>query len=267
MRSDGAQIDAAIAAMLREFRDNPWFMDEFWPASRQRVRMIVNDVTAHAPPAGARQVLDIGCYNGFLSVILAELGYRVTASDAVRLDERRDLFAARGIEFMHANFNELDPFAGLPPGHFDGAVLGEVIEHVLNHPLGFISSIARVLKPGGLLVVTTPNPATLINAARVVRGTHSLWGTPTFIASPKIVDGRLIDDGGVHYREYLPRELRQLLEDGGFAVERLRYLGFGVNRTDPLLKRGLKRLLFQGDVRTHRLLGATQYVLAHRHSG
>ena len=41
---------------------------------------------------------------------------------------------------------------------FDVGVMGEVIEHIPNHPLGLMREVARVLRPHGLLALTTPNP-------------------------------------------------------------------------------------------------------------
>ena len=45
----------------------------------------------------------------------------------------------------------------LPEQHFDVVVSQEVIAHVPDQP-GYVERAARVLKPGGYLIVTTPNP-------------------------------------------------------------------------------------------------------------
>ena len=50
----------------------------------------------------------------------------------------------------------------------DVVVLGEVFEHILNHPAGLLQAVFRILRPGGTVILTTPNPSTLINAVRLL---------------------------------------------------------------------------------------------------
>jgi SAM-dependent methyltransferase len=96
----------------------------------------------------------------------------------------------------------LDPWPDLANGSFDAVLFGEVFEHLLNHPLGVLGEIHRVLRPGGTLLLTSPNPSTLGNALRVLLDRHSMWGTDDFACSPKIQQGQIIYNGDIHYREY-----------------------------------------------------------------
>src|SRR5262249_31220171 len=161
-------------------------------------------------------IFDIGCANGFMSYLFAQMGYAVTATDAVEISERPELFRRCGVTFFSSNFNDLNPFPVGFESAFEIALFGEVIEHILNHPSGLLKNISKTLKPNGVLVLSTPNPSTLMNAFRTLAGRHSLWGTDTFINQPKIRDGRVIDLGDVHYREYLTSELQEMLADAGF---------------------------------------------------
>src|SRR5207249_3864851 len=138
------------------------------------------------------------------------------------------------------NFNEIEPFPSETESAFDIALFGEVIEHILNHPAGLLKSVAKTLKPGGLLVLSTPNPSTLMNALRVARGKQSLWGTPKFINEPKIKAGKIIDLGDVHYREYLVAEVRDMLIAAGFEAGQPRYFSSGSARGQSKWKRGIK---------------------------
>jgi SAM-dependent methyltransferase len=172
------------------------------------------------------------------------------------------MFKRCGIEFFFSNLNEPAALSSLSDDRFAAVVMGEVIEHILNHPLGLMKEVARVVRPGGVVVITTPNPATLANAYRTLRGTHTLWGTPHFMDLPKIDNSQVTDIGDVHYREYRACEVAHLLNESGFTVERVNYFPHGVSRQQPLLKRIVKDNPLGRLLMSHRVFGANQYVLA-----
>ena len=70
----------------------------------------------------------------------------------------------------------------------------------------------RILKPGGHLVLTTPNIAALRGIAAILQGYHPGF----FHAYIRPCDGGEVD--ARHNREYTPREMHQLLENAGFTV-------------------------------------------------
>lgn len=142
--------------------------------------------------------------------------------------------------------------------------MGEVIEHILNHPLGLMKSVERITRSNGVLLLTTPNPSTLANAYRTLRGTLTLWGTSQFMDLPKIENARVTDIGDVHYREYRASEITHLLTESGFSVERFKYFAYGVSHNQPLIKRRLKGNPLARLLMSYRIFGANQYVLARR---
>ncbi len=241
--------------MLTEYRDNLWFINSYWPENKRRAHLMVSDVINRKPPPA--RILDVGCFNGYLSCLFSTLGYQVTGTDAEDLADRASIFARHGIEFFLSNLNELESLSHLRDQSFDVVLMGEIIEHILNHPLGLIQEAARVLKPEGLLIVTTPNPSTLMNASRLLRDGYTLWGTRAFITRPKIQQGHIIDIGDVHYREYTKGEILFMLEEAGFKIEKSLYFAPGANHEHALLKRAAKSLL--GGLMNNRLLGAVQY--------
>ncbi|MHB8381382.1 MAG: class I SAM-dependent methyltransferase [Candidatus Binataceae bacterium] len=97
---------------------------------------------APAPPPGAR-ALDISAGNGLSTALLAKRGWRVVATE--RRTKRPGWVAVDLIDDL--------PFRD---AEFDLVVMLEVIEHLPDIP-HMISQIARVLKPGGVAIVTTPN--------------------------------------------------------------------------------------------------------------
>ena len=252
---------AAVDELLKGFSSNPWFLNEYWPLNRERVGMIVSDIEKNCPKGAS--VFEVGCGTGYIAFLLGRMGYRVTGTDAWHPPEAAQFFEQAGVEFAASNLNHLDPFPGWNT-QFDAIVLGEVIEHILNSPLQLVKRLASLLKPGGTMVVTTPNSCTAANALRMVLGTYSLWGTEDFCREPKIADGKIISNGEIHYREYSPAELRKMISAAGLIPEPSRFLPCGVYQSQPLIKRAMKRIL--GPLLHTRLLGAGQYVVAHKGS-
>jgi 2-polyprenyl-3-methyl-5-hydroxy-6-metoxy-1,4-benzoquinol methylase len=256
--------EQAIAAMLREYSDNDWLINEHWPLNEPHVRLMISDVWGRFPPGPHVRLLDVGCFNGYLSVIFKQLGYQVTGTDVYELETRAAIFKKLGIEFIHANFNELSVFAQPPEEPFDIVIIAQVIEHILNHPVGLIRGLAERMRPGGMMVVTTPNPVTMMGAVRVLKGRSLLWGTTDFIDEPKIADGKIISTGEIHYREYTSAELRHLITSAGLRVEESRYLGLGNSRSQSVLKNLLKRNPLVKKMMSRRLFGSNHYFLARK---
>jgi SAM-dependent methyltransferase len=78
-----------------------------------------------------------------------------------------------------------------------------------------MAEMNRVLKPGGHVVLTTPNIAALRGIAAILQGYHPGF----FHAYIKPSDSGFVD--ARHNREYTPGEVHKLLEASGFEVERL----------------------------------------------
>jgi 2-polyprenyl-3-methyl-5-hydroxy-6-metoxy-1,4-benzoquinol methylase len=74
---------------------------------------------------------------------------------------------ARGHEAYAVDCRDVDAVRALGITPADVVVAGEVIEH-LDDPGGFLDGLHALVAPGGLLVVTTPNAAGLVNAAALL---------------------------------------------------------------------------------------------------
>jgi len=108
-------------------------------------------------PAHAR-VLDAPCgAPAGLSLALKDKGFSVTGAD---LDETAA--SALGDAFARIDLNAPLPWAD---GSFDLAISTEGIEHLENH-LAFFREFRRVLRPNGILIVTTPNITALRSRVR-----------------------------------------------------------------------------------------------------
>lgn len=106
---------------------------------------------------GRTRALDIGAGKGALSAALRNTGAAVSACDLFP-----EVFDAPGIECRRCDESGDLPFDS---GAFDLAVAVEVLEHIDGHER-FFGEVARVLKPGGAFVFTTPNILSLKSRIR-----------------------------------------------------------------------------------------------------
>lgn len=171
--------------------------------------------------------LEIGAGPYFTTVLLREftdLSLTLTnyfgvpqaqGEDHIRYDSRRGVDDG-GHTLSYDHFNVEDGRFPYPDGHFDLVLFCEVLEHLTHDPLPALREIHRVLKPGGGLVLTTPNVASARNLLRLFRGDN--------------VHDRYSGYGpyGRHNREYTLDEVAGLLGHCGFAVTR----GFTANVKD-----------------------------------
>ena len=100
--------------------------------------------------------LDIGCYTGYMTVMIAEKYKRVIGIDMLphNIEVARELFARPNIEYLVMDAQNI--VSNFEEETFDCIVLTEVLEHI-PHPYMLIQSCHRLLKTGGTIVVSTPN--------------------------------------------------------------------------------------------------------------
>lgn len=103
------------------------------------------------------RILDIGCADGNFSETLAKKGYDCYGLEY--LEEAIKDCTGKGIKVVQGSFLEKFPFED---NFFDLVFAGEVVEHTIDD-LAFLGEINRVLKRGGILILTTPNLVSLGN--------------------------------------------------------------------------------------------------------
>ena len=116
----------------------------------------VQFIAARARLAGAR-VLDVGCGGGLLTEALAHAGAEVTGIDmAPGMIEVARLHAAEGGLAIDYRTVAAEDVAHATPQAFDLVTCMEMLEHVPD-PAAMTATLARVLRPGGALFVSTLN--------------------------------------------------------------------------------------------------------------
>jgi SAM-dependent methyltransferase len=136
-----------------------------------------------------RDVLEAGCGEGYGADLIAATARTVTAVDydAATVAHVRARYPRVGV--LAANLAALP----MPDSALDVVVNFQVIEHLWDQPQ-FITECLRVLRPGGSLLISTPNRITFTPGS----------DTPV---------------NPFHTRELNAAELRELLIDGGFDVQ------------------------------------------------
>jgi len=122
----------------------------FMPDVNGRQGQIVVDWTAELGRTGL-DILEVGCGSGWLCHRLATLG-RVTGTDLANEVLPRSDPATRNVTFIAGDFFDLD----FPTPGFDVVVSLEVLAHVEDQD-AFLAKIARLLRPGGYLMLATQN--------------------------------------------------------------------------------------------------------------
>ncbi len=175
------------------------------PGTHKRVLDLMRD-----EPKG--KVLDLGTGKGNISARLKKLGFGVIACDV-----NPEIFAAEGIRCDRVNLNQKLPYQN---NSFDDVILVEVIEH-LENPHHIMREIARILKPGGKLILTTPNIANFYSRLYFLK-TGFYSGFPQEVIERQIAD---IENGKknmlMHVRPICWWELRMLLAENKLSVEHI----------------------------------------------
>lgn len=150
-------------------------------------------------------VLDVGCGDGAFAVALVEHGARVIAVDVAQEALRRARERRPGSPELEWRLSRDDGPLPADPDSVDVVWAGEVLEHVLDTP-GFVAELRRVLRPGGRLLLTTPD--------------HPLVARLRLALSSRAF-AEHFDPCVDHLRFFTAGSLRALLQDHGFTDVRI----------------------------------------------
>ena len=173
------------------------------------------DVT---PPGGPNdRALEMGAYLQITPALKSKLGYgdvRGCYFGTLGKTDQRKVISEDGEEFTC----EIDHFDAekdrfpYEDGSFATVLCCELVEHLPSDPMHMMGEINRILRPGGHLVLTTPNVASLRAVAGILQGYHPML----FPAYIKPNPGGEPDPR--HAREYTQQEMKALFQNAGFEV-------------------------------------------------
>ncbi len=164
--------------------------------------------------SGGTCVIDLGMYPGHLALLAGKhYGAKVMGLSFSHSSTFEGRMRKEGIEVIETDITKENlPF---DEGSFDVAICTEIIEH-LDRPLDLLMKANRILKTNGVLILSTPNHASLKNRVNLFFGkptNQHLFG----------VDHVYQMNEWVHKREYTIGELGRLLEPVGFRIEKVQY--------------------------------------------
>jgi 2-polyprenyl-3-methyl-5-hydroxy-6-metoxy-1,4-benzoquinol methylase len=197
-------VERLYAHDMQEIWD-PSLAPQIWTQYHSQLDLYLSLVASQPP----QRILDVGCAQATLALLLAERGHDVTAVD-VRpqfLAYARTRHERGAIRFVCADVLDLDL-----EQRFDVIFANQILEHVVR-PVALVERLRRHLAPGGRVIATTPN-------GRYVR--NSL---PSFreLGDPERHAHRSHSaDGDGHFFAYRPGELKEILETAGLRDVRVR---------------------------------------------
>jgi 2-polyprenyl-3-methyl-5-hydroxy-6-metoxy-1,4-benzoquinol methylase len=154
-----------------------------------------------------KNIVEFGSGRGEFARLLAQNGYNVLFTDINPLNVRWAIDNG----FKAVVFDANEKSSHFSDNQFDGAIMLEMIEHIPNAGY-FLNETNRILKKGGYLVLSTPNP-------------YFLWKRLS------IVLGNPIDGEGYHYRFFTYSSLKNSLDRAGFEITNQMHhtSSFGIN--------------------------------------
>jgi SAM-dependent methyltransferase len=190
-------------------------------------------IAAHAT-GPTTHVLDIGAQNASFALYAKDLGLDVSAVDLpVYAEKFGPLATQRGVDYRMCDVStQALPY---PNGSIDFITYLDIIEHHGFSPKMVLTEIKRVLRPGGYLIISTPNHASLINRAKLLTGRSVHDDIQYFFndcAEHRPYRG--------HHREYTRDELRAVCEGVGLLPKELVTHGESVRAITTGVVQGLR---------------------------
>lgn len=175
----------------------------------------------------AKNLCDLGCDDGLRTIELAKKT-KIKEVFGVEVDESQAKKALeRGVKVEISDLNNSLPFSN---GFFDIVHANQVIEHLYDTDK-FVEEIHRVLKKGGVAIISTENLASWHNIFALLFGWQPFSSTnisSKSIGNPLAIwTGRQDDRSSwQHHRIFSYRGLKELFEDKGFVVEKILGAGY-----------------------------------------
>lgn len=185
---------------LVEFYSDGYDLTRYYsPITEKRYKELLEEFE---PYRNEGRLLDVGCGYGFFLQTSKEAGWDATGIEIT--DEAVKACTSKGLRMHHGTLES----AVFPNDHFDVIVLIETIEHVIEVDQ-LLKEIQRVLRPGGLVYLSTPN-FNAINRYRL-KEKYDVVQYP------------------LHLSYFTPATLKRFFESNGFKTKQM--MSSGISKT------------------------------------
>lgn len=187
----------------------------YWQLHQARFRHLthlVGEKIEGAQNSGqpVERLLDIG--NSYQTVMISRIWPSIKIDTLGFLDQR---YAPSG-ETKHYDYDLNDSYfperqlAIADIEKYDAILFLEVIEHLYTAPETVLDHLGTLLKPGGFIIIQTPNAASLIKRLRLLFGENPY----------ELIRRDRLNPG--HFREYSKSEIQDIAQESGFSIEDIR---------------------------------------------
>jgi len=206
--------EETIAAL--DERVNAGSIIRYLQRDKTRIATIVEHV---GKIATGKKILDIGCAYGFYDIILkGNFNCDITGLEMPEsVDAYCRLLKENNVPVIESTLSKAP--CPIDDGSFDIIIFSEILEHLRVSPLRVLKEIRRVLKPDGIMILTTPNMGYLRNVTHLLTGKNILQPFPED-------DTRWdsVTDALTHTRVYMINEVLELIDKAGFGVLESRFI-------------------------------------------
>jgi SAM-dependent methyltransferase len=244
-----ADVARLYASVSQEYALTPLATRDGWAYQQTGLGLLqMRAIAKYLPPDGL--LVDIGTGMGIGPRFARMLGSKVISLDSY---DSAGVSALENVRLVGVEGHSCDilrdPFP-VESAQADCVLFGDVIEHLIHSPKPALLEILRVLKPGGVCIVSTPNATRLTVRLKMLLG-HSNW--------PSLQQYFNAPGHYGHHHEYTISDLRFAFEETGFVAESLDLYEEGL-RTEKI--KTLDDMATQGRSKIHRQSEPLRFRLA-----
>ncbi len=207
---------------------------------KRRVRIIIKELDIEP----GDKILDLGCGDGFYLNILSKLEANIKLYGC-DIDTNALKSAKTNLDGVSVQLSQGDAMAGLDykDNSFDKIIMTEVLEHIPNDKKA-LEEIRRILRPGGILVLSVPNLNYPMFWDPINWFLQRLFQT-------HIQSGFWAGIWNQHLRLYTLKDLIRLEEDCNFKVEKTKLMTYWCLPFNHYLLNFMARLFYSGKLSSH----------------